>query len=184
MYLTPIDYTTLLREDVREMIEGEDTSKLPRAEAAAYGFMRHTWNKRYAVSEIFIPCPEHLVDQAYSEGQLVYWRPDEDSDYKVYTALQGNSTAPSNAADWSASDPRDQYVLELLVTLTVYNFFKSEASHAVPEIIKDMRMEARKDVIAIGAGERLADLPLSISEDESSSGDIRWKSQPKENNRW
>lgn len=191
MYLTPIDYKALLREDVREMIEGEDTSRLPQAEAAAYGFMQHTWNKRHAIAEIFIPCPEHKTDQAYTEGSLVYWRSpavgeDEAGEYKVFTALQNTNSTPVYDGNeyWSESDPRDQYVIELMLSITVFNFFKAEATHAIPEIVQKLRDEARKDIMMIGKGELLANLPLRVDEDESKTGDIRWNSQPKEINRW
>lgn len=187
IYITPIELANGIREDVQMHISGADTKTITNAENIALGKMKHAWNKRYDISQIFIPCQEFKPGKPYIEGQLMYHRLDEASDYQVFTALQDNSTPPTgdeNDLNWEAEDPRDHYVLYLLICLTAYYYFKPEARSVVPQHILDDYEDAKEEIATIGQGNAEAMLPARQVEDKSKSGDFRWGSHPKENHRW
>ena len=185
MYLTPIDFASKAHQDYIDYIADGDKYRLTKAEMSAVKFAKGQLQARYDIDKIFIPCKEHVQAQLYSAGALVYWRADEESDYQIYQAITDTNQAPNNDTFWTPQDPRDQYILDILVSLTVYNFLRPDAE-IMPKDVYQSRKEARSDLIAIGRGEMLADLPAKPEpeEDQPDTGDIRFDSQPLEENRW
>lgn len=94
-----------------------------------------------------------------------------------YTVVAG--TLPTDISKWTAGDNRNNYLLQLYITIVVYNMFMKIAPKNIQQVRVDQYKMAMEWLDKAGAGKVTAGLPLLIPEQGSS---IRWGSVAKTNN--
>lgn len=95
----------------------------------------------------------------------------------TYTVAAG--TLPTDTTKWTAGDNRNNYLLQLYITIVVYNMFMKIAPKNIQQVRKDQYEMAIDWLTKAGAGLVTANLPLLVPEQGSS---IRWGSIAKTDN--
>lgn len=95
----------------------------------------------------------------------------------AYSVLAG--TLPTDTDYWTAGDNRNNYLLQLYITIVVYNMFMKVAPKNIQQTRKDQYEMAIDWLEKAGKGLVTADLPLIVPEQGSS---IRWGSITKTDN--
>jgi hypothetical protein len=108
-------------------------------------------------------------DSTYGEN---YW-----GTGTTYTVTAG--TAPTDDTKWTAGDNRNNYLLQLYITIVVYNMFMKVAPKNIQQTRKDQYEMAIDWLDKAGSGKVTANLPLIVPEQGNS---IRWGSITKADN--
>jgi hypothetical protein len=95
----------------------------------------------------------------------------------AYSVVAG--TLPTDTTKWTAGDNRNNYLLQLYITIVVYNMFMKVAPKNIQQTRKDQYEMAIDWLEKAGSGMVTANLPLLVPEQGSS---IRWGSLPKTDN--
>lgn len=95
----------------------------------------------------------------------------------AYTVAAG--TLPTDTTKWTAGDNRNNYLLQIYITIVVYNMFMKVAPKNIQQTRKDQYEMAIDWLEKAGAGTVTANLPLVVPEQGSS---IRWGSIAKTDN--
>jgi hypothetical protein len=94
-----------------------------------------------------------------------------------YTVTAG--TLPNNTTYWTAGDNRNNYLLQIYITIVVYNMFMKVAPKNIQQTRKDQYEMAIDWLEKAGSGQVTADLPMIVPNQGSS---IRWGSIAKNDN--
>ncbi len=92
----------------------------------------------------------------------------------VYSVPAG--TLPTDTTKWTAGDNRNNYLLQIYITIVVYNMFMKVAPKNIPQTRENQYKMAIDWLEKAGSGAVTAGLPLLVPEQGSS---IRWGSEPK-----
>ncbi len=151
---------------------------------------------QYELFYVTTPADQWNFQKAYIAGNIIYYRNKTytavltstniapDSQYgSTYwgtgTAFAVGSAIPTNTLVWTSGDNRNNYLLQLYITIVVYNMFMKIA----PKNIQQVRVNQYEMAITwlenAGKGLVTAELPLLVPEQGSS---IRWGSIDKNNN--
>jgi hypothetical protein len=95
----------------------------------------------------------------------------------TYSVLAG--TSPTDTTKWTAGDNRNNYLLQIYITIVVYNMFMKVAPKNIQQTRKDQYEMAIDWLEKAGKGLVSADITLLVPEQGSS---IRWGSVTKNNN--
>lgn len=95
----------------------------------------------------------------------------------AYSVLAG--TLPTDTTKWTAGDNRNNYLLQIYITIVVYNMFMKIAPKNIQQTRKDQYEMAIDWLEKAGSGAVTANLPLLVPVQGSS---IRWGSEAKNTN--
>lgn len=164
MFLHPGDYKSQIRDDVKDVVSGSNDLTLTSAELKAQAQMETYLNHRYVLSDIFISSPEYDNAKTYSEGDQVYYE-NPTGVYKTYIAKSGTTgNAPTDDTYWEEGDNRDQHIVDLMVSITLYKLHRSNNPAAMPDHVQKEYDEALNWLEKVAASKLNPGLPL-ISED-------------------
>jgi phage gp36-like protein len=195
-YLHPGDYTMQIRKEIKDLLGGADEGKLIVAENAAVGQMKSYLKKLYDIDKIFYLISKWdpaIVYQAPADpeqlGTLAFFKADTaaDEQYKVYqvvTTTAAGESPESAAAKWSLFTSRNPFVIMYLVDITLYHLHSKDASRLMPKVREERYADALDWLKMVGKGEINADLPQKTVDDPGFVSDIRFNSNPPENQRW
>lgn len=117
----------------------------------------------------YIPSTNIAPDSTYGSN---YW-----GTGTSYTVTAG--TLPTDDTKWTEGDNRNNYLLQIYITIVVYNMFMKVAPKNIQQTRKDQYEMAIDWLEKAGSGKVTADLPLIVPEQGSS---IRWGSIAKNDN--
>jgi phage gp36-like protein len=189
-YLHPGDYTFQIRKEIKDLLGGVDEGKLILAENAAVDEMRSYLKKRYDITRIFYLIKKHEAGVAWPTGSRVYFKQgtDPDEKYQVWESLvniPSNQTPPgSDATKWQLFTLRNPFVMMYLVDITLYHLHSKDASRLMPKVREDRYTDAQSWLKMVGRGEIDANLPVLPPDDIGYVSEIRFNSNPVENQRW
>lgn len=153
--------------------------------------------ERYAFYYITLPSDAWDFQKNYLVGDTIWYKDKEytcaiphinitpDSQYganywgtgTAYTVNAG--TIPTNTTYWTSGDNRNNYLVQMLVEICVYNMFKKVAPRNIQQFRIDNYNMALDWLKMAASGEVTADLPLKTPEQGSR---IRWGSIDKADN--
>lgn len=186
-YLIPSDFEFQLRDDIKAELDDGSTTRMDKAEKAAYTIMKDRWNKKFDIDNIFYEVKPYNVANPVAVGELVYHKEAEqtDEEFLVYEAIIASTgQSPTDTGYFEESFKRNPMVIMYLVDISNYHYQSADASGGVSEEVENRHKAAMKYVMDAASGRMDTELPLRLETDENYSVDIRYNSHPIENQRW
>ncbi len=178
-FLTPADYTSQIRDEIRDILTDLDEYTQQDAELKAQAQLA-TYLHRYDVAAIFIDVPAYVAGATYNEGDTVYYLTGER--YKLYVALAATTgNLPTSAEHWKLGDSRNKHIVRLMVDIALYILHYGNSPRSVPEHILNNYNEALKWAEMVSRGTIGPDLP-TLPEDTGIP--FKWGSEPKQGVYW
>lgn len=134
------DYKPAIRQEVKQVIMGNDDYTLKDAEQAAIEIVSGYLRSKYDTTLIFIHIPKFVTDTQYNLGDYVH-----DANDTIFKALVNNpGNILTDPAKWVASDPRNKALLMVVIDVTLYYLHSNISPRNMPEL----RVKRYDDAIA------------------------------------
>lgn len=177
LFLIESDYKPTIRNEIRAIVNQDDTVSQQQAEEAAMQIMIAYLQDRFDTSKIFPTIYEYDGSAEYHEGDIVYY--DDHITPRIYTCI-GTSIGnlPTDTDFFEARDPRNKMIILHLVNIVLFNMHSSCA----PSHISEIRVKNYDDTInflkRVADGKINPALP-QYSNEEDSADAPRWGSNQK-----
>lgn len=183
MLLTPQIYESYIQGSILQGITGANPALLAQCESAARVELSSYLNQRYNIKTVLKDLVLYSQLAIYVGGDLIYDAVLPD----IYEVINQPpvGTALTNTFYFRPGDPRNAYIIQVLVEIVLFNIHKRISPQKVPEIREIAYDNAIRWLIGVQRGNITPALPPLNDGSVNIGSGIEWgQAAPKANNYW
>ena len=159
------DYNVTIRQEVKQMVMGDNAYTLADAEATAIEIASGYLRGKYDTVAIFfdIPLNKTLADEGGTLAINTICRDANDTIYKALVA-DANPLQLTDTDQWQATDPRNKAMLLAVCNIALYLMHSNLAPRNIPDLMVKNFDDAMSYLKAIQKESIVPNLPLLSSD--------------------